>query len=63
MLCDGRIKKDGAYLKLRTPADGAVFQEDQFSEACLGVFQLIVITRLPQVPPEFVEHMHLVTVA
>jgi hypothetical protein len=63
MLCDGSVIRDANFLKLTKPDDGDNFKEDKFSQHCLDHFQLIIVTKRPQVPPDFADHFYLVTTA
>jgi len=63
MLWDGSITTDGNFLKLTKPADGDNFKEDKFTQHCLDHFQLIIVTKRPEIPPDFADHLFLVTTA
>ena len=51
MLCDCSFTKDLNFMKIVKPEDGDNFKEGKYSQHCLDHFQLILVTKLPEIPP------------
>lgn len=57
------INEEDNWLKIVQPSDGENFKEQAFSRHCLDAFQFILVTKHPQVPPDFADHFFLITTA